>query len=421
MAALTLTLSAANQVLTIDKAIKLALKHSPDIDISRLDFQGAKERSRFQRGYYLPSINLNTTAGKMGFEYESQENLSGNTLMGTLSASQLLYDFGKTRGRVTAADEEAKAQEASMNQHLSKKIFEIKARYYDVLKIQSIIEVNKKNIALQEEQLRSATRYYETGVKTIVDVTDAQVRLTQAKLQLNDSEYELKLRRATLEQTMGYIPYNGAYDLHQNKLDLPNVSKLLPKITTTLRELEGFAYDHRYELQSSKYMMASSQAKVVSEKGDYLPTIGLKGDYQAQKVDKEFAALTPKREWQAGVGLEWNLFSGHQTDTSVQEAKINAMKAASRLEEVRLQIRQQVTQSYLDLKRTRDTILLSESIAKASAEKFYQAQKQYENDLADYLQLQEAQQGYINSLGDLVNAYYDFYIAIAQLDFAIGK
>ncbi len=414
-------LSAKSQILTIDEAIELALKYSPDIDISRFDFKAAIERGNFQKGYYLPRLDLSAIGGKAGMEYKDRESLSGNALLGSLSASQLLYDFGKTSGRISAADEEANAFQASMNQGISNKILQIKSRYYNVLKTESIIKVRKKNIILQEGQLKRAQRYYESGIKTIIDVSDAQVRLTQAKLEVNNGEYELQLQRAILEQTIGYVPYQGKYKLYHKKLDLPNISRHLPKITTSLAELEGFAYDHRYELQSSKYLVESSQSIVESKKGDYLPTLALKGDYTAQRVDNDFIGLTAERQWQAGVAAEWNFFAGYQTDASVQEAKINTMKAASRVNEVRLLIKRQVIESHLGLLRNKDSVVLSESIAKASAKKFEQARKRYENDLSDYIELQDAQQGYIRSLSELVIAYYDYYIAIAQLDFSVGR
>ncbi|MEA3418099.1 MAG: TolC family protein [Campylobacterota bacterium] len=421
--AMTLCASAKNQILTIDKAVEITLRHSPDIDISRFDFKGAIERSNFQKGYYLPRLDLSANAGKLEMEYANTENLGGTALIGSLSASQLLYDFGKTGGRISAAKEEANALQANMNQLISGKILQVKARYYDILKMKSIIEVNKKDIKLQEGQLRRAQRYYDTGIKTIIDVSDAQVRLTKAKLELNNSEYELKLRRAVLEQAMGYVPYSGKYKLYQKKLDLPNVSRDIPKIRTSLAQLEGFAYDHRYELQSSKYFVERAQSLVKSEKGGYLPTLSLKGDYMAQNLDKDLDSLNmmPEQQWQAGIDLKWNLFAGLQTDASVQEAKINTMKAASNVNKVRLAIKRQVIESYLDVKRTKDAVTLSESIAKASAKKFEQAKKRYENDLSDYIELQDAQQGYIRSLSELVVSYYDYYIAIAQLDFSVGR
>ncbi len=414
-------LLAKNQTLTIDKAIEIALKHSPDIDISRFDFKGAVARTKFQKGYYLPRLDLSAVAGETGIAYKEQEGLSGSVLLGSLSASQLLYDFGKTSGRISASDESSKAYRATMNQVISEKILSIKIRYYDVLKIKSIIWVNKKNITLQKGQLRRARRYYENGIKTIIDVSDAQVRLTQAKLDLSNSEYELKLRRAKLEEAMGYVPYNGNYALYRKKLDLSNVSSHLTPIRTPLAQLEGFAYDHRFELQSSRHLVQSARSMVQSEKGAYLPTLSLQGDYTVQHVGEEFAGLTPQKQWQAGVGIQWNLFAGQQTDASVQEAKINRMKASSQVTAVRLLIKRQVIESRLGVMRTKDSVILSEGIAKASEKKYEQAKKRYENDLSDYIELQEAQQGYIRSLSELVIAYYDYYIAIAQLDYAVGR
>ena len=416
----TLLLS-ATQTLTIDKSIEFAMEHSPDIDISRFDFKRAIERTKFQEGYYLPRLDLSAIAGATGSDFKQQGNLSGSVVSGTLSASQLLYDFGKTGGQIDASDAQAKALESQMNQVISTKILTIKARYYDALKMKSIIRVAKKSIELQKGQLRRATRYYENGIKTIIDVSDAQVRLTQAKLDLSNSKYELKLRRALLEEAIGYIPYEGDYTLQQRALNLPNVSHHLPKINTALTELEGFAYGHRYELKSSEYLVVSSKHLVSSEEGGYLPTLALRGDYTAQDVDDDFISSVPQKQWQAGVGLKWNLFAGKQTDASVQEAKISALKAASQVDEVRILIRRQVIEAQLGILQTKDSVILSQSIAKASEKKYGQAKKRYENDLADYIELQEAQQSYIKSLGDLVSSYYNYYIAIAQLDFAIGK
>ncbi len=419
--ATTLLLSAKIQILTIDKAIEFALEHSPDIDISRFDFEGAVERNKFQQGYYLPRLDLGAVAGRQGMDFKQQEDLSGTTLLGNLSASQLIYDFGKTSGRIDASDSEANAYQASMKQEISTKILYVKAHYYDVLKMRSIINVNQKNITLQKGQLRRAQRYYDNGIKTIIDVSDAQVRLTQAKLDLSNSEYELKQRRALLEEAMGFVPYKGNYKLYHKKLDMSHISQSLPRISTPLAKLEGFAYDHRYELKSSKYLVASSQSLVESEKGGYLPTLSLRGDYTQQNPDKDFITSTPKKQWQAGIDMQWNLFAGKQTDASVQEAKIAAMKAASNVDAVRLLIKRQVIESRLGVLRMKDSVTLSESIAKASEKKYIQAKKRYENDLSDYIELQEAQQSYISSLGNLVIAYYDYYIAIAQLDHAVGR
>jgi outer membrane protein len=421
LAITTIGLLGSNQTLSIDGAIKIALKHSPDIKISRFDFEQSKQRNKFQKGYYLPRVDLAASAGKQGMDYKANDDFEGNILLGNLSASQLIYDFGKTRGAILASNEESNAYEASLNQFIAKKILLVKSHYYEVLKVKSFIDVNQKNITLQEAQLKRAQRYYEKGIKTIIDVSDAKVRLDQAKLELNNSEYELKLRRAILEQTMGYVPNQGKYTLRYHTISLPHVTQHLPRINTSMNMLEPHAYENRYELKYYQHLEQRTTHALESQQGSYYPTLAFNGDYTVQDIEGELAGSVPNKQWGATVDLTWNLFSGNQTDANVQEAKIAKLKAASQLDDARLLIKREVLEASLGLQRSYDSVMLSESIAGSSKQKFEQVQKRYENDLADYIELQEAQQGYIRSLADLVNTYYDYYIAIAQLDFAIGR
>jgi outer membrane protein len=64
---------------------------------------------------------------------------------------------------------------------------------------------------------------------------------------------------------------------------------------------------------------------------------------------------------------------------------------------------------------------LAEGLVKASNLKYEQTQRRYESDLADYIELQDAQKDYVVSRTSLANSYYDYYIALALVDLAIGK
>lgn len=415
------SLQAKNHVLTIDSLIKIALEHSPDIDISRFDFKSAQQRAKYTEGFYLPRLDMDLQGGKQNIVFKDSSKQNADILAGTLGASQLLYDFGKTAGRVASSKSEVLSLQAQMQQVISDKILDVKQNYYDILKSKSIIDVQRKNVKLQQQQLYRAQKYLVSGIKTIIDVSDAKVQLEQAQLDLQNAQYELELQRARLEETLGFVPYKGDYSVYSKKLSLPKVSKTLPQIKTSVYRLQSFAYEHRYVLESSKYIVSGAKANVEAEKGEYAPTLTLNGQYSKQHVDENALAFSPEEQGQVTVNMNWNLFSGFQTDASVQEAKINVLKASSQVQSVKLAIKRQVLEAHISLRRNKDNVRLSESIAHASHQKFQQAQKRYENDLSDYVELQDAQQGYIKSLSDLVTAYYDYFIAMAQLDHAIGK
>ncbi len=408
--------------LSMDDAIALALAHSPDINQSVLDIKSAKERSRFQKGYYLPRLNLMVTGGKSNLNI-SGLNLDGSGIVGKISASQLLYDFGKTSGKIDASKQDIKAYEASLKKTIAKKILDVKVRYYKLLTAKSIIDVNEKDIELQKEQLRRAKRYFESGIRTLIDVTDAKVGLTRSKLTLNNSRYDLKLKRAFFEQTLGVMPYNGDYEPIYKERDWfeKDVQQALPQIKDSLEALVKFAYAHRHELFVVNSKIASAKEQVNSAKGAYYPALYLKADYSRLETNENDPSLHLDKVWDAGVMLEWNLFRGFQTKASVENAKIEQLRTSTRLEQLRLKIKREVIQAYLEVQRSKDAITLSKQVADASLQKFDQAQKRYEHGLSDYIELQDARHGYIRSLNDLVVAYYDYYIALAKLDYAIGR
>jgi len=415
------SIGANTHLLTLDALIALSLKHSPDIDSSRFDFEGARQRIKVAEGFYLPSVEMQADMGKQYNGFQEGDSRNIDLLTGTLGASQLLYDFGKTEGLIGSAKEEALAYQAQMYQVVSDKIYRVKEAYYNVLKAKSMIDVQRQNVTLQKQQLHRAQRYLVSGIKTIIDVSDAQVRVEQATLDLENAKYDLELRRAILEEEIGYRPYNGVYRLYSKKLSLPNLSQKLPRIKHSLEALEVFAYTHRYVLEGSEHIMKSAQSKVKTFEGDYYPTLSVGATYTAQHIDKSMVAMQPEREGQVALQMNWNLFSGYQTDAKVQEAKIAVLKASSQHQSLRLAIKRQVVDSHIGVRRSRKNVQLSESIAKASLKKFEQAQKRYENDLSDYVELQDAQQGYIRALSGLVTTYYDYYIALAQLDHSIGR
>ena len=415
------SLHAKTHIVTMDEVITMALKHSPDIDSSRLDFAQALQRTKAARSFYLPQLDLSASGGKQWHTLASQSHQNIDILTGSLGASQLLYDFGKTAGNIGRTEEEALAYEAQMHQRIADKIYTMKKLYYAILTSRSIIAVQQKNVTLQKQQLHRAKKYLLAGIKTIIDVSDAEVKLEQAVLDLENANYDLALKRAELEEAMGYLPYQGNYRLYGEKLSYSNLSKQLPKVKTPLGKLEAYAYLHRYVMVRSKHSVQSAQSTIRSKQGDYLPTLSVGAHYTLQHVDETMALSMPKNEGQVMVTMQWNLFSGHKSEAEVEEAKIAAMKAASQLHVVELAIKKEVIASHIELRRSKKGVELSESISRATLKKFKQAQKRYENDLSDYIELQEAQQSYIQSLSRLVSAYYAYFVSLAQLDHAIGK
>jgi len=411
----------ANKPLTVDDLVEIALTNSPDINISRSNFQAARQRTKYAEGDYLPRLDAIAGAGLQGNKLQDESFDNSNALLGKLSASQLIYDFGKTGGNIDSFSEEANASYSVMHQIISDKIFEVKQRYYDLLRAKSLIRVNEENVRLNEKQLYRSKRYFKAGIRTKIDITDADVRLIQAQLDLQNAKYDLKLSQVALEKTIGIAPYGGNYDIYEKKPQLPHLYDKLPSINESMSDMENYAFAHRHELKRYRHLINSARSRITSVKGDYYPSLYLEGDYTLQNVDDKIAQYIPEQRWQATVNLKWNLFSGFQTDSATQEAQINAVKASSEFINTKLAIKQETDNAYILVFKNKDAVKLSENLVKAAEAKFEQSQKRYEHGLSDYIELQEARQSYINAQTGLVISYYEYFIALAQLDRAIGR
>ncbi len=403
----------------VDELIEMALVRSPDVNVSRLDFDAASQRVKTAKSYYLPSLDAGAAAGYGGYKIKGGDFENDTILSGTLRATQLIYDFGRTDSAIDAATFDANASLSTLNQVVSNKIFEVKQAYYTLVRTRSLSAVYKENVELSERQLYRAQRYFEAGIRTRIDVSDARVKLIDAELKLQNNGYDLKLDRANLEKSIGIRSGETLDEPYYAPLALPYVYKTLSEPKYTLSAAETFALSHRYELQAYREQVEKARANVRSVTADYYPALYANGDYQIQNVNDK-ALLQSEQQWSTTLGLNWNLFAGGRTDAQSEEARIALMRAQALLESAELSIKQEIDQAYIGLYRSKDAVKLNESLAVAAAEKHLQAQKRYENGLSDFIELQEARQNYIDALASLVRAYYDYYIAKAQLERAMG-
>ena len=418
---LALTLQ-ATEIYSVDALILKSLENSPDLHISKANYDASKSRSRAAFSGYLPSVDLHATAGTTSMDdtFGGTGMKTDNLLLGKLSAKQIIYDFGKTGGNVDGLEFDTNAFMMQNIQDISNKKRNIKEAYYNVLSTLALVLVQKENVKLNKAQLYRSKKYFEAGIRTKIDVSDAKVTLIQSKLDLKKAEYDVELAFATLDALAGFTEIERTYSVYAQKLDLDHLYKSLPQYDLNLKESINFSYKNRAILKKQKALLEASNAKIESVTSEYYPSLYLSADYTKQSLDS-LKSLIPENKWQANINLDYNLYRGGSTDAKRQEKEIDIQRASATLAEYKLKIKKETTQAYINVYKSKDSVALSQSLVQVSSEKFEQASKRYEHGLSDYIELQQARQGYIDAKALLVVDYYKYFIAIAYLDNAIGK
>jgi len=416
-----LALSLHGELYTIDTLIEKAITSSPDLNISYSTFKVSQEQANQADADYLPQVDLYAGAGYVSVTGVGGQN-DGTLIGGKLTASQLIYDFGKTGGNMDYYSQESNASFAVYNQKIADKVNDVKRDYYDLLRKALLIKVYEENVKLTQQQLERARRYFKAGIKTKIDVVDARVRLIESQIELENARYDLRLAYVTLDKTIGNVNISS-----EGKVFIPEMTSTevlyesMPKERLDGRQLVQYAFTHRQELKGYEHKIESAQSKVHKESGDYYPGIYVAGDYQYNDVADDLQLYIPEQQWNANINLKWNLFGGMRTMARTEAAKLTLVQEKARYEDAKLRIVKETSDAFIKLLKSDANVKLSIELVAAAKEKFGQAQQRYEHGLSDYIELQEARQGYINSNAGLVVNYYEYYISLAALDRAIGR
>lgn len=406
---------AESRSLTLQECIDIAIANNPRIEIARQQYQGNEGVLTQAKSLYLPRLSGGVGYGHQYIDSETPIT-DDNVGSALLRASQLIFDFGKTTGLIDAQSFNLSASEENLAQVYHDIVFQVKSSFYAVLESQRLITVAEQAVANYEQQLYRAQRYYEAGVRTRIDVTNAQVNLSNQKLNLLRANSNYKTSRVALEKVIGSIPYNGDYEPVSSEPPLEELAAKKPEMPGPLEQLLLSADENRPGLKQFDFLVQAADSSVTQAKGDYWPTIDAIGDYNRYETDLPSLA----DQWQISARLNWEFFSGFETEGKVAEAEAQLREVKASLRDFQLEVTQDVTDSYLRAEENREGVDIADETLELAAENLRLAEGRYKAGLGDLLEFNDAQLLFTQNQSDLVVTYYTYLTALARIERAVG-
>jgi len=396
--------------------IDLAINNNTDISITRLNSANKKAAVMAAKAGYLP--NLSTTVEFAHYDIKSNGSTSkGKVNSISLSANQLLYDFGKTTSTINASKEDFTASLKELISTTSTTVLNVKEAYYNILKQHKLIDVAKQSVEIDELQLNQAKEYFKAGVKTKIDVSNAQLQVSNSKLELLKASYALKTAKAKFITILGK-DLRHSLQIQKENEDINNLSKNLKKDGLNLDDLIKEALIQRAEIPMQKALVKSAKQTYIATKAQFKPTINANGSYKDSNSDD--ISSFDSTQYNAGIYLEWNFFSGFRTTANTKQ-NLTALKSTKqRLKQQELSIIKDVTIAYYNVQENISALEIAKLSVDLAEQTLQLAQDRYKNGLNDLVELNNSKLDFIKAKNDLVNTYYTYKAAIANLDYATG-
>lgn len=399
---------APGESLSLERCIDIALERHPGLLGAQGELKASRSRVDQAKSGYYPQVSASSGYSRSRTpDTDDRKGSTGSSVDSSVDLSQTLYDFGRTSTQVEVQSLGAQASQGDLREAARQVVFGVKQAYYGIITAQQARDAAGEAIRQLDLHLDQARRFYQTGLKPKIDVTNAEVNLGQARLDLLNAENVLRLARNSLNNTMG-VPGAPAFEVRD---DAPH-REYAVDLDSALQK----AYAQRPDLQSARSRQDAAARSVELERTGYYPRLSGNAGYGWSGEDDPL-----EEGWSVGASLDFPLFSGFLTRSRVEEAKGNLDTARANEQLVRQNIRLEVEQAFSTLKVAREKIGLAELTLRQARENRDLAQGRYNSGVGSSIEVADAVMNEITARKSGIFALFEYRLAVASLEKALGE
>ncbi|WP_224370425.1 TolC family protein [Hyalangium versicolor] len=404
-----------SRTLSLEEALQTATSHQPQLRQAQANTQAAEARVDQRRSSLLPQVNSTltyqrSTSGTTGTSTPTtgiSVRNNGFTLGAT--ASQLLYDFGQTTGRWRAAQSSAEAQASTGEQTRLDVLANVRTAYFNVLAQQALLQVARETLANEESHLNQVQAQVEVGTRPEIDLLQQKTSLSNARLQLIQSQNAYATSKAQLNQAMGV---KGSTDYAVQDVTVAPVEGE----DQPTDALVTSALSRRPDLAASASELRAQQQQLSATRGGYWPSLSasLSGSDVGEDPSQTQWNLTGQ------LALSWPLFQGGLTRAQVREQEATLSSLQAQRDSLQQQARLQVESAQLSVRAARESLSAAEDALANARERLRLAEGRYQAGVGNIIELGDAQVQATNAAAQRVQAVYQIATARTELARALG-
>lgn len=445
--------------LSIEDCENYARKHDPNIKIYEDNQKIQKSLIGQAKSNYFPSIyggtgyNINNTK----YSRDRSDSLNNNYYGINLGVNQLIWDFGATSAKINMNKYNYEAAGYDLIFIKAISIYNVRLAYTTVLAARANEDIYERSVRINELNYDRTKAMYEVGLKSKIDVVNAEVYLTQAKIDLLQAQNQYQTALINLNNSMYYIDapdyaikdtetfnfrknysvkneidvaYNRKnYDENSveseikdgailtsgiEKRDIIKSYKFKPYDISMADSIKT-AYENRPDLKSLELVKKAAEEALKVIKRSCYPALNASGGYSiANRSDYTSNALGVY----AGVNLP--AINPGMLKYQLDQGKAYLDIATVNVDMLKKNIYFQIQNYYINMKQLEKRIPLMGQKVEQTLENFELADGRYAVGIGNYLELQQAQTNYNNAQLAFVQSVFDYNEALYYLKRAMG-
>lgn len=392
-----------SQPLELRDAVDTALCNNPQIRATWAQIKAQTGVLGEARAAYLPTISgsvsrlRNTTTYGSGSR-EPGTSSTGNQYYGSLNWR--LFDFGGRAANREEANQMLLSAIAGHDASLQKTMATVIQAYFEVATSQAVMAAREQISQLAQQTLDVAQRREQKGASSQDDTLQASTALAKAELNKMRAQGDYLKNLTLLKQAM-------AIDLNTPVSLPPQPERVIPADIRELGRWLKEAEARHPAIQQARAKWRADREKITVTRSEGLPTADLTAHISRNGFPNQGLSTINQTSRDIGITVSIPLFEGFSRNYKIMEARAQAEQSEAQMEETTAQILTDVVKAYADAKTAVGVLTASDRLLNAAQASVASAKRRYANNVADILEV-------LNAQSSLADAQQQRIEAIAQ-------
>lgn len=399
--------SNAQEVLTVEEAVKIALENNYQIKTAKNDLRIDETAVSPGQAGMLPQVtasivdnnsvqNLSQTRVD-GTEVE-RDNAKNSNLNYGVALEWTIFDGLRMFANYEQLKETQKLGEAELKQAILGKVGDVMTTYYDLVQQQQQLSALDSTLLISEQRVELAQNRFTIGKASKLEVLNAQVDLNTDKTQMQRQQELHKNTKILLNEQL-------ARDL---KIDFKVIPEIFVDQQLNLEELENQVVEENPQLQAEKISKRISELQLKQIKASRYPSIYVTTGYNIGNSTSElgFSTRSQSNGFNYGFGASLNLFDGFNQNRNEKIGKIALENAEIAIAEQEQSLTSMVNSTYQTYLTNISLMELEEKNESIAKENLDITVEKYRIGIIPTIEFRTAQLNYINAKVRNSNAKY---------------
>ncbi len=412
----------AQEILTADEAVQIALKNNYDIKIASNELSIDKVNNSIGNAGMLPEVNASLTKNnsiqnskqtQSNGEVRSLDNAKNNRLEYGVGLDWTIFDGLRMFARYDQLAMLEKQGDVQLKLMILTKVSNVMTTYYDLVQQQELLVALDTTIVISKQRLKTAENRFTIGKASKLEVLNAQV-------DLNTDLSNLLKQKEFFENSKIRLNELLARDLTTS---FKVVDEVLIDDKLQLADLNTLVEQQNPQLQLALINKRVAELDLKQVRANRYPTIKLNSGYTFVETENSlgFTSATSSKGFNYGLSATMPIFNGFSQNRNEKIAKFQVENSVLVAEQQKQSINAQLATAY-------QTYLTNVELAKLEESNEAIAKKNLDITLEKFkigsiaaIEFRNAQENYINAIARNSSAKFQAKISEVTLNEIAGN